>query len=68
VAFGLGGFLGTLAIDLTRALLNHPGLAYAVVFFLEAGCFFLAAYMTVWVAKARDPHRGQAVPLTGVGL
>ena len=68
VAFGLGGFLGTLAIDLTRALLNHPGLAYAVVFFLEAGCFFLAAYMTVWVANARDPHRGRAAPLTGVGL
>ncbi len=68
VAFGLGGFLGTLAIDVTRALINHPGLAYALVFFLEAGCFFVAAYMTVWVAKARPLHPGQAVPLTGVGL
>jgi BCD family chlorophyll transporter-like MFS transporter len=42
VAFGLGGFLGTLASDVARALLGSPALAYATVFALE-GLLFLAA-------------------------
>lgn len=68
VAFGLGGFLGTAAIDVTRSLIAQPGVAYALVFALEAGCFFLAAYLTVWVARARALTEGKALPLTGVGL
>ena len=57
VAFGLGGFLGTAAIDVTRSLIALPGVAYALVFALEAGCFFIAAYLTIWVARARAPSR-----------
>lgn len=68
VAFGLGGFLGTAAIDVTRSLIPLPGVAYALVFALEAGCFFLAAYLTIWVARARSLTEGKALPLTGVGL
>ena len=43
VAFGLGGFLGTAAIDLTRALFESPVLAYATVFASEAVLFMVAA-------------------------
>jgi BCD family chlorophyll transporter-like MFS transporter len=68
VAFGLGGFLGTAAIDVTRSLIALPGVAYALVFALEAGCFFIAAYLTIWVARARTLNEGKALPLTGVGL
>ena len=32
IAFGLGGFLGTGAIDITRHFLAHPPLAYGLVF------------------------------------
>ncbi len=43
VAFGLGGFLGTAAIDLTRALFESPVLAYATVFASEGVLFIVAA-------------------------
>lgn len=42
VAFGLGGFLGTVAVDVARRLLDSPGAAYAWVFGAE-GLLFLAA-------------------------
>ena len=36
---GLGGFLGTAAVDLARALFDTPFMAYATVFTAEASCF-----------------------------
>lgn len=52
VAFGIGGFLGTLAIDTARYLLPSPALSYSVVFASEAGLFVLAAMMAAWVHRA----------------
>jgi BCD family chlorophyll transporter-like MFS transporter len=52
-AFGLGGFLGTLASDVARYLLASPSLSYAVVFASEAGLFVVAAVMAVWVHRAQ---------------
>jgi BCD family chlorophyll transporter-like MFS transporter len=59
-AFGIGGFLGTLASDVARYLLSSPALSYAVVFASEAGLFVVAAVMAVWVhrAQARTGRRG----------
>ncbi len=51
-AFGIGGFLGTLASDVARYLLTSPALSYAVVFASEAGLFVVAAAMAVWVHRA----------------
>lgn len=48
MAFGLGGFIGTAAIDLTRYLLADPAYAYAVVFLLEAIAFLVAAWLALW--------------------
>lgn len=45
VAFGLGGFLGTVAVDTARYALGDPLRAYTTVFFLEALLFLVAAYM-----------------------
>lgn len=60
IAFGLGGFLGTVAIDVARWLLASPPLAYAVVFGAEAVLFLfaagLAARLALPPAKARAPH------------
>jgi len=43
LAFALGGVLGTAASDLTRWLIADAGLAYALVFLLDAGLFLYAA-------------------------
>jgi BCD family chlorophyll transporter-like MFS transporter len=51
-AFGIGGFLGTLASDMARHWLFSPALSYAVVFACEAGLFVVAAWMAVWVHRA----------------
>ena len=51
-AFGIGGFLGTLASDIARYLLSSPALSYSVVFASEAGLFVVAAWMAVWVHRA----------------
>jgi BCD family chlorophyll transporter-like MFS transporter len=53
-AFGIGGFIGTLASDVARQILSSPTLSYAVVFASEAGLFVVSAIMAVWV------HRSQA--------
>ena len=52
IAFGTGGFLGTLASDFARSVLTSPVLSYAVVFAAEAGLFLVAAIMAVWVHRA----------------
>jgi BCD family chlorophyll transporter-like MFS transporter len=51
VAFGLGGFMGTVAIDVTRALVQAPEVAYALVFCGEASLFVVAAWLTIWAAR-----------------
>jgi len=63
-AFGIGGFLGTLASDIARYLLASPSLSYAVVFASEAGLFVVSAVMAVWVHRAQgrvDRHGTLAV-------
>lgn len=47
LAFGLGGFFGTLAVDALRALTTEPSTAYMMVFTLEAMLFVLAAGLAV---------------------
>jgi BCD family chlorophyll transporter-like MFS transporter len=63
-AFGLGGFLGTLASDVARYLLASASLSYAVVFASEAGLFVVAAVMAVWVHRAQGRAGGHgALPI-----
>ena len=52
VAFGLGGFLGTVAVDLARHLVGSPEIAYGAVFAAEAALFVVAAGLAVRVATA----------------
>lgn len=60
-AFGLGGFLGTMASDVARFLLSSPSLSYSAVFASEAGLFVVAAAMAVRI------HRGPARAAIGRG-
>ena len=43
IGFALGGFLGAVAIDISRALIAEVALAYGLVFSLEAALFVCAA-------------------------
>ena len=49
IAFGLGGFLGTMASDIAQWLLSDASKAYAWVFGLQALLFVIAAWMAIRV-------------------
>ena len=51
IAFGIGGFLGTLALDLSRFFIDSQLTAYAVVFGLEALLFIVSAVLADRVAR-----------------
>jgi BCD family chlorophyll transporter-like MFS transporter len=51
IAFGLGGFAGTVAADLARWLLASPSLAYASVFAGEAILFLISGALAVQVSR-----------------
>jgi len=52
IAFGLGGFLGTVGIDVMRAFLAQPALAYASVFVAEAMLFVIAAQLAARIKRS----------------
>lgn len=51
VAFGVGGFLGAFALDLTRAVLEAPAISFALVFAAEALLFVLAAKLATTIDR-----------------
>jgi len=57
MAFALGGVLGTAASDLTRWLIADAGLAYALVFLLDAVLFICAARLAARVEARAAPRR-----------
>ncbi len=67
LAFGLGGFAGTVAIDVTRALLDSPPLAYAVVFGAEALLFVVAALLAAGVSLPKAKGLDARAPLLAEG-
>lgn len=58
VAFGTGGFIGTLASDVARYLMPSPALAYATVFAGEALLFIFAAGLAIWAHRAPARSHG----------
>jgi BCD family chlorophyll transporter-like MFS transporter len=65
VAFGLGGILGTLAVDVTRLASGSTVVAYSTVFLAQATMFMLAAVLAAHLtrrrAKESAPALGQAL-------
>lgn len=55
IAFGLGGFSGTVALDAARFATGSESLAFASVFLAEAGLFVLAALIATRTGPARRP-------------
>ena len=57
IAFGLGGFLGTVAIDITRMIFESTAVAYGVVFLGEALVFLIAARLAMGISQ---PNAGES--------
>jgi BCD family chlorophyll transporter-like MFS transporter len=53
IAFGLGGFSGTVAVEIMRAAGASVPLAYGSVFLFEAVIFVAAASVAIRIAPAR---------------
>jgi len=51
IAFGLGGFLGTVVVDLVRLTTGVPALSYGTVFALQAVLFVCAAGVAMTLAR-----------------
>ena len=65
IAFGLGGFLGTVVVDAVQAAGGAPAAAYASVFAGEAVLFLGSAGLILRVSRAAQPAAGTLVPRLG---
>jgi BCD family chlorophyll transporter-like MFS transporter len=63
VAFGLGGFLGTVGVDVLRAFVPAPQVAYASVFAAEAALFLIAANLAAGVRHSTPRPTDEAASL-----
>jgi len=52
IAFGLGGIVGTVSVDLVRWLLDSVSTAYALVFCMQAALFAIAALLARQISPA----------------
>ncbi len=55
IAFGVGGFMGTVLVDLFRALFGAPEIAYGGVFAFEAALFLVSAILAVRIRVTENP-------------
>lgn len=59
IAFGMGGMVGTLSIDISRWLTGSISTAYALVFSVQALLFFAAAGLAKRVKPAAETNAAQ---------
>lgn len=64
VAFGLGGLLGTISVDIVRLMLGSPTAAYGTVFAAQAVLFVVSA---VLAARVSLPGRHSALDMAVAG-
>ncbi|EED32396.1 pucc protein [gamma proteobacterium NOR5-3] len=60
IAFAVGGFLGTVAIDVSRLFIEDPAVAYGFVFSLEAVMFVVAAIIGMRLRSAESSEQRPA--------
>jgi BCD family chlorophyll transporter-like MFS transporter len=58
VAFGLGGFLGTVVLDVGRLLTGSAGGGFAVVFLVDAALFLASAALALRIGQGAAERRG----------
>jgi BCD family chlorophyll transporter-like MFS transporter len=63
IAFGLGGFLGAVALDIAREVFGEPARAFALVFLVEGAAFLTAAALALRVGRtSADDNKLPAMP------
>jgi BCD family chlorophyll transporter-like MFS transporter len=65
IAFAMGGFGGTVAVDFARQLFAGPGVAYATVFAGQAVLFLISAVLAARVGRAPGDRVGTRVATSG---
>ncbi len=68
LAFGLGGFIGTVASDIARYLIGSPATAYATVFAAEAVLFLLATGLAMRAVRSSGASFERQAPLSRTPL
>jgi MFS transporter, BCD family, chlorophyll transporter len=66
LAFGLGGFLGTVVVDVARALTASTTTAYAAAFFLESLLFLASALLAHGLTRPEKNSAGDRRPIFSV--
>ncbi|MEM7664997.1 MAG: BCD family MFS transporter [Pseudomonadota bacterium] len=59
IAFGLGGLIGALGVDIARRVQASDGSAFQIIFAIEAVLFVIAAGLALRVTGTRAPVRQQ---------
>lgn len=62
IAFGLGGLIGAVGVDIVRRFESDTGAAFASIFAIEAGAFVLAAALAMRAARPASPSPHRLVP------
>jgi BCD family chlorophyll transporter-like MFS transporter len=58
IAFGLGGFLGAIGLDVMRQVVDSIPVAFVTVFSIEAGLFMVAAAMAMQLGRQQLASTG----------
>ena len=66
IAFGSGGVLATILVDIARLVLGAPLSAYAIVFVGEAGLFIVSAILASRIASPQETRAARAASTPAV--
>ena len=67
IAFGIGGFLGTMIVDVTRFFTGSPSLSYTTVFAFEGLLFLVSAVLAARIGMAHLQEKKSRVTMAGEG-
>jgi len=61
IAFGMGGLLGAIGVDIARRVQGHDGAAFQLIFALEAALFVVAAILAIRATGRRTQSTRELV-------
>lgn len=67
IAFGLGGLVGTMGIDITRAITGSAAFAYTTVFTLEGVVFLVSALLAARIGMSHLGEKRNRLAVAGDG-
>jgi BCD family chlorophyll transporter-like MFS transporter len=67
IAFGSGGFIGALGVDVVRSIAGTPIAAYMTVFAIEGAIFIAAAWLALGIGQQRERDTSRTSELMSLG-